>query len=59
MQRNHEELQLIAVKEFDEYNDMYKVVDFLNKNLKSTGLIFGLTLRDGKNVITIYDANGK
>jgi hypothetical protein len=56
MAYKHEELHLIALKEFDEYEDMYKIVDFLNKNLKSMGLIFGLTKKDGKDVISIYDS---
>lgn len=51
----HENLKLIAIMEIDKYDNMYKVVDFLNKNLKQRGLIFGLTSKDGKDVISIYD----
>ncbi|NLJ75820.1 MAG: YpmA family protein [Peptococcaceae bacterium] len=36
-------LDLIAVRSFKTYDDMYKVVDFLNKTLKDKGVIFGLT----------------
>ncbi|MEG3070736.1 MAG: YpmA family protein [Peptococcaceae bacterium] len=36
-------LDLIAIKSFKTYDDMYKVVDFLNKTLKDKGVIFGLT----------------
>ncbi|MCX7885326.1 MAG: YpmA family protein [Caloramator sp.] len=56
MEKNHENLNLIALMEFSEYENMYKVVDFLNKNLKQRGLIFGLTRKNGKDVISIYDA---
>lgn len=55
MEKNHESLNLIALMEFSEYENMYKVVDFLNKNLKQKGIIFGLTRKNGKDVISIYD----
>lgn len=48
------ELQLIAMKELNHYDDMYKIVDFLNKNLSKMDLVFGLTEKEGKNVLTIY-----
>lgn len=50
-------LVLIAVKSFKEYDEMYKVVDFLNKTLKNKNIIFGLT-RDtasGTMKISIYE----
>lgn len=61
MLSNHNELSLIAQKEFSKYEDMYKVVDFLNKNLKGKGLIFGLTRKEDMNIISIYrtDKNQK
>jgi len=49
-----EKYELIASKEFKTYEDMYKVVDFCNKNLSDTGLTFGLSERDGVQVISIY-----
>jgi hypothetical protein len=55
MQKNHDELHMIAIKEFSHNDEMYKVVDFLNKSLKSKGLIFGMTYNADKDVITIYD----
>lgn len=55
MQKNYDELHLIAIKEFTHNEEMYKVVDFLNKNLKSKGLIFGMAYKEGKDVISIYD----
>jgi len=46
-------LELIAVKSFKTYDDMYKVVDFLNKNLKNKKVIFGLTKDHQKGTMTI------
>jgi hypothetical protein len=51
-------LELIAVKSFKNYDEMYKVVNFLNKTLKDRKLIFGLT-RDSANgtvTISIYES---
>ena len=45
---------LISKADFKEYEEMYKVVDFLNKNLKSEGMIFGLTKNNCSNTISIY-----
>lgn len=50
-------LELIAVKSFPEYSEMYQVVDFLNKSLRDRRIMFGLT-RDrgsGAMTITIYE----
>ncbi|MCL5058293.1 MAG: YpmA family protein [Actinobacteria bacterium] len=50
-------LELLATKSFAPYDDMYRVVDFLNKSLKDRQLMFGLT-RDresGKVTVTIYE----
>lgn len=49
-----EKYELIASKEFKTYEEMYKVVDFFNKNLGDTGLTFGLSEREGTQVISIY-----
>ncbi|MDD2443302.1 MAG: YpmA family protein [Desulfotomaculaceae bacterium] len=51
------ELQLIAVKTFKSYDEMYKVVDFLNKMLKDKKIILGLTkdAQKGTMAITIYE----
>ena len=35
-------IKLIAHRDFDRRDDMYEIVDFLNKNLKTKGLMFGL-----------------
>lgn len=50
-------LQLLASRQFANYDDMYKVVDFLNKSLKKRDLVFGLTKdQDGTVKISIYEA---
>lgn len=49
----HGKLELIAHKSFPAYEDMYKVVDFLNKNLKDKKIMFGLTENDKDNTMTI------
>lgn len=50
-------LELIAFKSFSMYEDMYKVVDFLNKNLKDKRIMFGLSKNNEENnlTITIYE----
>ena len=49
-----EQYELIASKEFKTYEEMYKIVDFFNKNLGDMGLTFGLSERDGVQVISLY-----
>jgi hypothetical protein len=50
-------LEVIAARTFGASDELYKVVDFLNKNLKHKGLMFGLTKEKEKEamVITIYE----
>lgn len=39
-----------------EYNlELYKVIDFLNKNLKEKNLIFGLSKKDSKMRVSIFE----
>ncbi len=47
-------LQLISSKEFMHYDEMYKIVDFLNKNLSDYDIAFGVAEKDGKSIISIY-----
>jgi D-serine dehydratase len=54
MIKMNEKYELIASKEFKTYEDMYKIVDFCNKNLGDAGFTFGLSERDGVQVISIY-----
>ena len=49
-------MELIAVKNFAAWDDMYKIVDFLNKSLKEHNLMFGLRNGEkGTMSITIYE----
>ncbi|MGI6144378.1 MAG: YpmA family protein [Clostridia bacterium] len=46
-------LELIATKGFSEYDEMYMVVDFLNKYLKEKGIILGLVKDKQSNRLNI------
>lgn len=50
-------LELIASRSFPDYEDMYKVIDFLNKHIKDKGIILGLTKdkETGEAHINIYE----
>lgn len=50
-----ESLKIKALKEFEENDEFYQVVDFLNKSLKDKNLIFGIKRNGDKQVITIYE----
>jgi hypothetical protein len=48
-------LELLATRTFGSCDDMYRIVDFLNKTLKDREIVFGLSKdEDGKMVISIY-----
>lgn len=52
------ELKFIAHKNFAKRDDMYEIVDFLNKNLKDYHLMFGLKVdkeEEEKMTIRIYE----
>jgi hypothetical protein len=50
-------LELIATKKFMPYDEMYKVVDFLNKSLKDKRIMFGLSKdpNTGGMIISVYE----
>lgn len=50
-----EELTVLGSKEFEKGDELYKIVDFLNKTLKKRNLIFGLTSKGNNMAITIYE----
>jgi hypothetical protein len=54
---SNQKLELLAAKEVLYNEELYIIVDFLNKNLKDRDIIFGLAL-EGKDkaVISIYNA---
>lgn len=48
-------IELIATQRIGVNGELYKVVDFLNKNLKDHGLMFGLTKKEDKMIISVYE----
>jgi hypothetical protein len=50
----HGKFELIATQQVGANGELYKVVDFLNKNLKDYRLMFGLTKKGDKMVISVY-----
>ncbi|MHB1418093.1 MAG: YpmA family protein [Bacillota bacterium] len=57
MEGNLPKLQLKAVKTVKTNGELYKVIDFLNKNLKDHGVMLGLTKNKEEDTmnITIYE----
>ncbi|MGO0122680.1 YpmA family protein [Desulfothermobacter acidiphilus] len=56
-EKEHDKLELIATRSFQACDELYRVVDFLNKTLKHKRLIFGLTKdsRKGEMTISVYE----
>jgi len=52
-----EGLKLIATKEFTEIDEIYKIVDFLNKNLAEFNVVFGVQMKENVTVMNIYREN--
>ncbi|MEL7567946.1 MAG: YpmA family protein [Dehalobacterium sp.] len=53
---NGGKIELIAMRSFSAWDDMYQIVDFLNKSLKDYNLMFGLKNGEkGSMCITIYE----
>lgn len=50
-----EQLKILGQKNFEKYEQAYKIIDFLNKSLKSKKIIFGLTSQDSQMILTIYE----
>lgn len=48
-------LELIATQRVSSNSELYKIVDFLNRNLKDYRLMFGLTKKADEMVISVYD----
>lgn len=51
--RPEDKFELIAQKSFPANEDLVRVVDFLNRNLKDRKIIFGLSLQKDKNEMTM------
>jgi hypothetical protein len=54
---NTGKLELLATQKVGLNSELYKVIDFLNKNLKDYRLMFGLTKRDDKMIVSIYEVD--
>ncbi|MGI6120617.1 MAG: YpmA family protein [Desulfosporosinus sp.] len=50
-------LELIATQRVSINGELYKIINFLNKSLKDYRLIFGLTKKENKMVISIYEVD--
>jgi len=48
-------LELIALKAFPADEQLYKVIDFLNKSLKEHKLMFGLTKSGDSMTVSVYE----
>lgn len=54
-----DKLTVLGTHECTKTDDLYQLVDFLNRNLKEKGIVFGLSLspeQNDKAVITLYKA---
>jgi hypothetical protein len=52
---NDGKLELKATLEVESHFELYKVVDFLNRNLKDKNVIFGLSQKNDKMTVSIYE----
>jgi len=52
---NSDRLEPKSTLEVQNSPELYKVIDFLNKNLKNKGLIFGVSRKNGKMIVSIYE----
>lgn len=48
-------LELLATLKLAPQDEFYRVVDFLNRNLKSYNLMFGVTKKDEEMIFSIYE----
>lgn len=51
--KGQDKLELLASRSFAYYEEMYKVIDFLNQNMKNKGLMLGLTKDKTTDRLTI------
>lgn len=52
---NRGKLELVANLKLKNNEEFYRVVDFLNRSLKSSNLMFGLTKKDEEMTFSIYE----
>lgn len=53
MEEDKSKLEIIATKTLPASDDLVRLVDFLNKNLKSKRIMFGITKDKENNEMTI------
>jgi uncharacterized FlaG/YvyC family protein len=55
MEQKNGKLELIATHKLKANPEIYKIVDFLNKNLKDRQLMFGLSKKEENMIISVYE----
>ena len=50
-----EKLELIATLKIPYNEDLYNLIDFLNRTLKDKKLIFGVSQRNEQMLVSIYE----
>ncbi|NLP36230.1 MAG: YpmA family protein [Firmicutes bacterium] len=50
-----EKLELLATLKLKHNDEFYRVVDFLNRNLKNYNLMFGVTKKGEEMTFSIYE----
>ncbi|MEL1135257.1 YpmA family protein [Desulfitobacterium sp. THU1] len=55
MDRKSGKIELIGTQKLKINSELYKVVDFLNKNLKEHHLMFGLSKKEDTMTISVYE----
>ena len=48
-------LELMATLKINNNDEFYRVVDFLNRNLKSYNLMFGMTKKNDEVTFSVYE----
>ncbi len=52
---NKGKLELLATLKLAPHEEFYRVVDFLNRNLKAYNLMFGVTKKEEEMIFSIYE----
>jgi len=52
-------LELVATLKMENNDELYRLVDFLNRNLKSYNLMFGLTKKGEGMAVSLYETGEK
>lgn len=55
MEQKTGKIELIGIQRVKVNPELYKVVDFLNKNLKEHNLMFGLSKKENIMTLAIYE----